>query len=91
MLKNGAIDSASAIKYLTDKIPDARMSDVIRNGVQTCLSDLMLHKNDFDLIADLPPPPNGQRTCNPLSGHFIGCVHSNLFRVMKKVEIPVIF
>lgn len=57
------------------------MADVIDGGVAQCLQEVTNRKADFDLIANLPPTPTGQRICNPLSGHFLGCIHSFIFRV----------
>lgn len=57
------------------------IDSTINHAVTTCTKEVTVRKEDFDLIANLPPPPNGDRICNPLSGHFIGCVHSYLFVV----------
>lgn len=83
MLKRGQIDTQFTIEYLLRNIPDPNMAPVIREGVAECANEVILRKDDFNMFANLPPPPNGQRICSPLSGHFLGCIHSHFFRVIN--------
>ena len=83
ILKNGAIDATFTLNHLKKKIPDPNMDQVLTKAMEFCMSEVTAKKKDFDVIANLPPPPNGQRICNPLSGHFLGCMYSYIFRVSR--------
>lgn len=69
ILKNSQIEETSTVQNLAGKVSnDPELVAVIKEAVGSCIALVQVKSYEFAEITKLPPPPNGMRICNPMSG-----------------------